>query len=54
MGCFAAVPAVMLAIIVADLRLGLFPLDTFYGVLGPVALAPAYFVVNLALLCVFA
>lgn len=50
--CFVAIPAVMLAVIVADLRLGLFPLDTFYGLLAPIALAPAYYAVNLGLLCV--
>lgn len=51
---FAGVPAVMLGVIVADLRLGLFPLDTIWGLIGVIVVTPAYFAVNLALLCVLA
>ena len=47
---FAGVPVVFLSVIVADMRLGLFPLDTFYGLAAVIVLTPSYFVLNLVLL----
>jgi len=46
---FAAIPAFMLTVIVADMTLGLFPLDTFYGLIAVVFLTPGFFVLNLVL-----
>jgi hypothetical protein len=50
-GGFGLTPGVILAVIVADLRFGLFPLDTFYGLIAVIVLTPAYLGVNLVLLC---
>ena len=51
-GGLAGVPAFILAVIVADMRFGIFPLDTFYGIIAVVFLTPAYFLFNCVLLAV--
>ncbi len=51
-GGLAGVPAFMLTVIVADMRFGLFPLDTFYGLIAVVFLTPGYFLMNCVLLAV--
>ena len=49
---FAGIPVVFVTTIGLDLRFGLFPLDTIYGLLAPVLLVPGFYVLNLGLLWV--
>lgn len=47
---FAVVPAVVVVGVVLDCRYGWSPLDTFYGLVAPIVLAPIAYGLNLLLL----